>query len=111
MTSNGGETTNEGSLDKDDQEKHVVPEPGGTPSPLKTIDMSLLHELTFILLDCVSQFTTQVSVGQTIAIVYDIGDSFGIANPGELSWFMASFSLTVGTFNLPSGLWGDLFGY
>lgn len=38
---------------------------------------------------------TQVSVGQTIAILHYIRDSFGITSPGKLSWFMASFSLTI----------------
>lgn len=79
--------------------------------PLKTINMTFAHECLFIVLICMAQFMTQVSVGQTIAILHYIGDSFDITNSGELSWFMASFSLTVGTFILPSGRWGDLFGY
>lgn len=111
--------------DSDEKTKEALPEKGGrenrmedgtskrrdAPTPLKTIEMSLIHEFAFIALVCMAQFMTQVSVGQTIAILHYIGDSFGITNPGELSWFMASFSLTVGTFILPSGRWGDLFGY
>ncbi|KAJ6184972.1 hypothetical protein N7519_006273 [Penicillium mononematosum] len=40
-----------------------------------------------------------------------VGDSFDIDDPGILSWFMAGYSLTVGTFILVSGRCGDLFGY
>ncbi len=40
-----------------------------------------------------------------------VGDSFGITEPGELSWIIAGYSLTVGTFILFSGRLGDVFGY
>ena len=37
------------------------------------------------------------------ASVYVIRDSFGVQDPGQLSWNLAAFSLTVGTFILPLG--------
>ena len=40
-----------------------------------------------------------------------IGESFGISTSGEVSWFIAGYSLTVGTFILFSGRLGDVFGY
>ncbi|RYP03209.1 hypothetical protein DL764_005313 [Monosporascus ibericus] len=46
-----------------------------------------------------------------ISITHVIGDSFGITNPGELSWLIAGYSLTVGTFIVFSGRLGDVFGY
>lgn len=44
-------------------------------------------------------------------LLHTIGDSFGISSPGELSWLVAGYSLTVGTFILFSGRLGDVFGY
>ena len=40
-----------------------------------------------------------------------IGESFGAGTSGEVSWFIAGYSLTVGTFILFSGRLGDVFGY
>lgn len=40
-----------------------------------------------------------------------IGDDFGIENPGVLSWLIAGYSLTVGTFILFAGRLGDVFGW
>ena len=40
-----------------------------------------------------------------------IGESFGVSTSGEVSWFVAGYSLTVGTFILFSGRLGDVFGY
>jgi MFS family permease len=58
-----------------------------------------------------AQLMTQASLGQTIAPLHIIGESFGTSNPGQLSWFPAAYSLTVGTFILPAGRLGDLFGH
>lgn len=48
---------------------------------------------------------------QTLILTHQIGDTFGITNPGNLSWLIAGYSLTVGTFILFTGRLGDLFGY
>lgn len=53
----------------------------------------------------------EAGLGQAISIIQTIGDSFGITNPGELSWFLAGYSLTIGTFILFSGRLGDLYGH
>jgi MFS family permease len=55
-------------------------------------------------------FTTQVGLGNTLTTVGVIGDSFGITNQGQLSWLIAGYSLTVGTFILIGGRLGDEFG-
>ncbi|KIW79452.1 hypothetical protein Z517_06064 [Fonsecaea pedrosoi CBS 271.37] len=39
-----------------------------------------------------------------------IGDSFGITNPGQRSWLIAGYSLTIGTFILVGGRLGEEFG-
>lgn len=50
--------------------------------------------------------------GQVLSILHIIGADFGLNDqPGQLSWFAASYSLTVGTFILLAGRFGDLFGY
>lgn len=48
--------------------------------------MSPLNEFLFVSLICLAQFTTQVALGQTLAILHVIGDYFGLTNPGDLSW-------------------------
>ena len=72
---------------------------------------SLMREALFVgILSC-AQLMTQAGLAQSIAPVRIIGNSFGISNPGQLSWFSAAYSLTVGTFILIAGRLGDLFGH
>lgn len=59
---------------------------------------------------CFAQLLTQAGLGQSVAPLHYIGDSFGVTTPGLLSWYPAGFSLTVGTFILPAGRLGDVFG-
>ncbi|ETI28461.1 hypothetical protein G647_00910 [Cladophialophora carrionii CBS 160.54] len=73
--------------------------------------LSLGHEILFVGIICTAQFTTQVGFGQALFILHDIGRSFHLSNAGELSWLVAGYSLTVGTFILVSGRLGDMFGY
>lgn len=55
---------------------------------------------------------TQSALGQYIPTIDLISETFGAqGNPGEQSWGAAAYSLTVGTFVLPSGRAGDIFGY
>ncbi|MCJ1416202.1 hypothetical protein MMC32_002537 [Xylographa parallela] len=72
---------------------------------------SLPREILFVGVVCVAQLTTQISLGQTLNLVHIIGDHFGTTNPGTLSWFVAGYSLTVGSFILLFGRIGDYFGY
>ena len=91
------------------------------PKHLETLDrdqtsssianLSLPREIAIVVILSVAQFSTQFGVGSTLAIIYKIGDHFECTEPGELSWFMAAYSLTVGTFILPSGRCGDVFGH
>ncbi|KAK5107688.1 hypothetical protein LTR62_000923 [Meristemomyces frigidus] len=86
-----------------------------TPSLLRTISLekqvSLPREILVVAIICLSQFTTQVGLGQTLSILHVIADSFGVDSPGIESWLIAGYSLTVGTFILVSGRMGDVFGY
>ncbi|KAK5121773.1 hypothetical protein LTR85_004648 [Meristemomyces frigidus] len=72
--------------------------------------LSPLHEFVFVCLLCCTQLLTQAALGQILAPVHIIGDSLGTTNPGKLSWMIAGYSLTVGTFVLPAGRLGDIYG-
>ena len=73
--------------------------------------VSIPRELLVIGLISLAQLTAQIAFGQVLAILHIIGDHFNITEPGVLSWLIAGYSLTVGTFILFSGRLGDLFGW
>ncbi|KAJ6124596.1 hypothetical protein N7471_011913 [Penicillium samsonianum] len=96
----------------DRNQDSISHEQKSTTSTMYAADhMSLFHECVFIATICTAQFTTQVGLTQTLGILHQIGDSFGITNPGVLSWLIAGYSLTSGTFILVAGRLGDLFGH
>ncbi|KAL2834782.1 major facilitator superfamily domain-containing protein [Aspergillus pseudoustus] len=72
---------------------------------------SLPREIAFVIIVCMSQFITQANVGICLSPLDIVGAHFGLDNPGQLAWFLAGYSLTVGTFILVFGRCGDLFGY
>ena len=72
---------------------------------------SLLHEILFVAIVCSAQLLTQAGFAQAIVPLHITGDSFGTTNPGQLSWFAAAYSLTVGTFILIAGRLGDILGH
>ena len=55
-------------------------------------------------------FTNQLGLGNLLTTLKMIGDDFGISTPGQLSWLIAGYSSTIGTFILISGRLGDEFG-
>ncbi|KAK7423730.1 hypothetical protein QQX98_000920 [Neonectria punicea] len=59
----------------------------------------ILFDETF----CTSMIFNQAGLGNTLTTVGVIGQSFGITNPGQLSWLIAGYSLTIGTFILIGG--------
>ena len=58
-----------------------------------------------------AQFMSLAGLAQSVAPLFIIGDSFSVSDPGSLSWYAAAYSLTVGTFILPAGRLGDMFGH
>ena len=72
---------------------------------------SLSHEIIFVGIICIAQFSTQVALGQTLNLLHVIGTHFGLHSPGQLSWLIAGYSLTVKSFILIAGRLGDFFGY
>ncbi|ETN46285.1 uncharacterized protein HMPREF1541_00469 [Cyphellophora europaea CBS 101466] len=73
--------------------------------------LPLGHEILFVAVVILAQFTTQAGLGQALALLNIIGDDFGITDPAELAWLVAGYSLTVGSFILISGRFGDMFGW
>ena len=73
--------------------------------------LSLFREIIFVASISSSQLLTQACLAQSITPLYIIGPSLGVFNPAYLSWMPAAYSLTVGTFILPSGRIGDVFGH
>lgn len=73
--------------------------------------LPLWHEILFVGIISCANFTTQAGFGQCLPILHVIGNTFHLTNPGDLSWLIASYSLTVGTFILIAGRLGDMFGY
>ncbi|EPE05950.1 hypothetical protein F503_02779 [Ophiostoma piceae UAMH 11346] len=82
-------------------------EQAGNGTPHK----SLFSEILMVGTICAAQLMTQAGFGMVIAPLHIVGSSFGVSSPGELSWFAASYSLTVGTFILVAGRLGDVFGH
>ncbi|KAK7742372.1 multidrug-resistance type transporter aminotriazole resistance [Cytospora paraplurivora] len=72
--------------------------------------MPLWREILFIVVISSSQLYTQAAVGQVMSILYIIGDTWNMPY-SHLSWFLAGYSLTLGTFVIFAGRLGDMFGY
>lgn len=86
--------------------------PGGDAPPKEANPpFSLVHEIAFVAIICSAQLLTQAGFAQAIVPLQIIGESFGALSPGQLSWFTAAYSLTVGTFILIAGRLGDNFGH
>lgn len=79
--------------------------------PPPAAHLSKIREIAFIILVCMAQFLSLAGLAQTVAPLLIIGQTFNITNPGQLSWYTASYSLTVGTFILPAGRLGDMYGH
>ena len=73
--------------------------------------LSLWHEICFVGVVCSAQLMTQAGLGPALTTGHVIGENFGLQHPGDLAWFLAAYSLTVGTFILVAGRLGDLFGH
>lgn len=75
------------------------------------VHRSLAAEILFVGVVCAAQLLTQAGLALSIAPQASIAQSFHITDPGTFSWFSAAYSLTVGTFILPAGRLGDVFGH
>ena len=101
--------TNDNPDNNKDKEQNHLSKIESTKSIAETLPLG--REILFVGLICCAQFTTQIGLNQCLAILHVIGDHYGLSNPGDLSWLIASYSLTVGTFILLAGRFGDIYGY
>lgn len=81
------------------------------PPPEKTKFQKLFHEVAFVFVIAVAQALMLAGVAQALVPAAIIGTSFGYDRPADLAWFSAAYALTAGTFVLPAGRLGDLFGH
>ncbi|KAI2621906.1 MFS general substrate transporter [Hypomontagnella submonticulosa] len=73
--------------------------------------MSRVRVWLFVSTICMAQLCAQAGIGQTLAILREIGVSFGVNNTSDLIWVLAGYSLAIGTFILIAGRLGDTYGY
>lgn len=90
-------------ISKDKSQKEVT-------SRSSTLDQ--IREWVGILVLCSAMLLTQSALAQTVIPLPYISKTFDVqGQPGQQSWFTAAYSLTVGTFVLPSGRLGDMYGH
>ncbi|GMG41225.1 unnamed protein product [Ambrosiozyma monospora] len=84
---------------------HLVPDP--------TFDeISKGRKIMLVISMALTQLLSQAVMSQTVVPSNFIAKDFGVANDaGEISWMTAAYSLSMGTFILISGRFGDLLGY
>ncbi|KAI9044577.1 MFS transporter [Aspergillus affinis] len=70
----------------------------------------LIRRIIFIMTVCSSMFTNQLGLCNSLTTLEIIGESFGVTDPGKLSWTISGYGLTLGTFVLIGGRLGDEFG-
>lgn len=103
------------------------------PQPKKPVaaagEMSRVHTFLYVTTICMAQLCARKSnnmnnfcltmvntileagIGQTLAILREIGTTFGITNTSNLIWVLAGYSLAIGTFILIAGRLGDTYGH
>ncbi|KAL1630790.1 hypothetical protein SLS54_000661 [Diplodia seriata] len=83
--------------------------PSAAPSTKPS--MPLPKEILFITVVASAQLMTQAGMSQSMAPLHIMAKDFGDPSAGQLSWFTAAYSLTVGTFILIAGRLGDMYGH
>lgn len=101
-TVTSGESTKEAQLDAD-------AEAGEAPPVYPTFGR--VHEVFLLLVLLFAQLITQAAVAQGLLPLFYIGETFDVPDVETLSWSVAGYSLTVGTFILCAGRLGDIFGH
>jgi MFS family permease len=72
---------------------------------------TVLKDVGIIATICAAHFLTQAGLAQSVAPIPYIANSFTTAtHVPSPSWYSAAYSLTVGTFILPAGRLGDVYG-
>ncbi|KAH7063675.1 YOR378Wp-like protein [Macrophomina phaseolina] len=85
--------------------------PATPPPPHQGIKLTRCHEILFVATVAMAHFMIQCAVGIALAPIDIIARDLRTRNPGEQSWFISSYALTVGTFILIAGRAGDILGH
>ncbi|KAK3334404.1 MFS general substrate transporter [Neurospora tetraspora] len=93
------------------QSKIIAPPARLLPQQRKHTGLSSVHEVVFVFVLCLAQFLSLAAMNQTVAPMLILAKYFDIHDYGNLSWFSAAYSMTVGTFILPAGRLGDIHGH
>jgi len=80
-------------------------------TPIRPLGLTLIQEIMFVLVVCLAQVLMLAGISQALVPAFIIGQSFHDTTPGALAWYSAAYGLTSGTFVLPAGRLGDLFGH
>ncbi|KAL5047502.1 hypothetical protein BDW71DRAFT_213949 [Aspergillus fruticulosus] len=83
------------------------PDAGGPPSAFS----STFQEALFIFVIGLSQLFSVGGLGNAAFSVQEIGHSLNATSNGQMSWFLAAYSLCGGVFVLVTGRLGDHFGH
>lgn len=81
------------------------------PLSARPLGLSMGQEILFVLIICLAQMLMLAGIAQALVPASIIGKSFHDTTPGTLAWSSAAYGLTAGTFVLPAGRLGDLFGH
>ncbi|KAK2610330.1 hypothetical protein N8I77_003773 [Diaporthe amygdali] len=81
------------------------------PPPNRPYGFSASREVLFVAVIILAQVLMLAGLAQALVPQHIIGTSFPDTNPGSLSWYSAAYGLTSGSFVLPSGRLGDIFGH
>lgn len=103
------------SKEETDRPDGLIPGPGGPGEPdaggPPSVFSSTFQEALFILVIGLSQLFTVGGLGNTAFSVQEIGHSLNATSNGQMSWFLAAYSLCGGVFVLVTGRLGDYFGH
>jgi MFS family permease len=81
------------------------------PPSTRPFGFSMVQEIFFVLVICLAQVLMLAGISQALVPASTIGASFHGTTPGSLAWYSAAYGLTSGTFVLPAGRLGDVFGH
>lgn len=88
-----------------------APSPITRPSRNRPYGFTAKREIMFLAVIILAQVLTLAGLSQALVPQHIIGGSFPDTNPGSLAWYSAAYGLTSGSFVLPSGRLGDIFGH
>lgn len=97
---------------EDGRKSYEFPAPPATPQQTSGFeDMPRWRESLFLVNICLAQLFSLAGLSQSLAPLLVIAKDFHVENMGQMAWFTAAYSMTLGAFILPAGRLGDMFGH